>query len=97
MKKKLSGIEISELFMVKAGTDLNRTFIGKIYREKTKEGKQIIHGYVKVNDGNIYSSAETQEELGKNLDEICLMKLNEGLHSQCGSTTIVSGIDFYLN
>jgi hypothetical protein len=98
MKKKLlREYEITELFLVKAGNDYKRTFIGKIYRETTKEGKSIVRGNVVVNDGKIWSSTETQEELGQYLDDLCLMKLDWGLHSHAGVTFKITREDFFLN
>jgi hypothetical protein len=84
-KKKLpQEFEISELFLVKAGNDYKRTFIGQIYRETTKEGKSIVRGNVVVKDGKIWSYAETQEELGKYLDTISVLKLDYNLHKNPG-------------
>ena len=68
-KKKLPQIQITELFLVKA--DWNRTFMGEIYREKSEDGKEIIRGNVVVNEGKIWSSGESQDELAKNLDDLC--------------------------
>ncbi len=97
-KKKIpQEIEISELFLVKAGNDFKRTFIGQIYRETTKEGESIVRGNVKVQDGKIWSSAETQEELGKYLDEICKMVLNYGLNKNVGVSIEIFGNDLFLN
>ena len=94
-KKKLSEIQITELFLVKA--DWQQTFIGEIIREKAEDGKDIIRGSVVVNEGKCWSSAATQEELGKYLDGMCLMKLEMGLHSLAGVTVKVLDTDFFLN
>jgi hypothetical protein len=97
-KKKLpQEFEITELFLVKAGNDYSRTFVGQIYRETNKEGISILRGNVMVNDGKIWSSAGTQEELGKYLDGLCVMKLDLELHSHTGVTTKVLDTDFFLN
>jgi hypothetical protein len=97
-KKKISQeFEITELFLVKADNDFKRTFIGQIYRETTKEGKPIVRGTVVVNEGKIWCSAGTQEELGKNLDDLCVMKLDMRLHSKAGITTNKLGTYFSLN
>ena len=99
MKKKkstdLDNFKISELMLVKA--DWQRTFVAEIYREITSEGVSIVRGTVVVNEGKIWSSAETQEELGRFLDDICLLKLDMGLHSDVGKTTKVFDSDFFLN
>jgi hypothetical protein len=97
-KKKLpQEFEISELFLVKAGNDYKRTFYGQIYRETTKEGKFIVRGNVVVNDGKIWSSAETQDELGLYLDYLCVMKLDYKLNSYKAVTTKIFNTDFFLN
>jgi hypothetical protein len=99
MKKKkstdLDNLQISELMLVKA--DCKRTFVAEICREITSEGVSIVRGTVVVNEGKIWSSAETQEELGKYLDDICLLKLNMGLHSTIDVKTILHGMSYFLN
>jgi hypothetical protein len=97
-KKKLpQEFEITELFLVKAGNDYKRTFIGQIYRETTKGGKSIVRGSVEVTDGKLWSIAESDDELGKFLDDLCLMKLDMGLHSNAGVTTLIVNEYFFLN
>jgi hypothetical protein len=99
MKKKksisLDGLNVIELMCVKA--DWERTFVAEIYRVKTKEGKCFVHGNVVINEGKCWSCAETQEELGKYLDDICVMKLDMGLHAHAGLTFIIFDTDFFLN
>ena len=99
MKKKksinLDGLNVVEIMCVKA--DWERTFVAEIYREKTKEGKCFVHGNVVINEGEIWSLGETQEEVAKNLDGICIMKLDNKLHSDLGVTTKVFDNDFFLN
>ncbi len=50
-----------------------------------------------VNEGDIWSMAGTQEELGKYLDDLCVMKLDYDLHSNTGESVVISGTLFYLN
>lgn len=93
-KKKISSIEISELFLVKSGW--NRTFMAEIFRDETKDGKTINCGKVVVNEGQIWSSGETQDELAHYLDDICTMKLDFGLHDNEGvSSKIAEGKYFH--
>jgi len=92
MMKKIN-IEITELFMVKAGGDWHRRFMGEI----VKENAGTIRGNVVVNEGKIWSAAENEEQLGKNLDDICLMKLDHKLHGDTGKQTSIMGIPFFLN
>ena len=97
-KKKLpQEIEITELFLVKAGNDYKRTFIGQIYRETTKEGKSIVRGSAEVADGKLWSVAETEDELGQYLDDLCAMNLDMKLHFDAGKKTEIVGMVFHLN
>jgi hypothetical protein len=93
--KKLPHIEITELFLVKA--DWNRTFTGKIVRETDEDGLSTVRGSVVVNEGKIWSAADTQDELGNNLDDICTMKLDKDLHGDAGVRTTVAETTFFMN
>ena len=94
MKKKPT-IVITELFLVRA--DWNRTFIGGIVREKNKDGKDYVRGSVIIDEGMIWGTAETEEELTKNFDEIATMKLDKGLHDCYGQRELIGGKAFFLN
>lgn len=97
-KKKLpQEFEITELFLVKVGNDFKRTFIGQIYRDETVDGVSIVRGTVVVNEGKIWCSAETQEELGKYLDDICMMKLDRGLHTYNEAIYKIFNGELFLN
>jgi hypothetical protein len=99
MKKKKStdseNLQITELLLVKANWD--RTFVGEICRETTPDGVPIVRGIVVVNEGKIWSIAESQEELGKNLDDICSLKLDYGLHFNQGVISVIGGKMHFLN
>ena len=94
-KKKISSLEITELFLVKSGWD--RTFMAEIVRDKTEDGKTINCGRVVVNEGQIWSTGETQDELGNYLDEICTMKLDLGLHDNAGVTSKIAEGKYFHN
>jgi hypothetical protein len=94
-KKKQSDIIITELFLVKSGW--HRSFLGEIVRETTSDGKEFVRGSVIINEGRAWSIGNSQSDLAKNLDDICLMKLDMGLHSFVGVTTQISDEDFFLN
>jgi hypothetical protein len=94
-KKKIPEILITELFLVKA--DWQRTFIGIIRRETDVDGNPVVMGDVIVKDGKIWSKASNQEELMKNMDDLCRMKLDMCLHSSAGETTKIFAENFYLN
>ena len=96
--KKNEEFEITELFMIKAGkNDWNRTFIGSVKRETTEEGEAVVRMSVTVNEGLIVGMARDQDELGANLDDVCLMKLDYGLHSKDGPKSNIFDSDFFHN
>ena len=94
-KKILPDIIITELFLVKA--DWQRTFMGTIRRELDSDENPVVMGEVIVQEGKIWSKASSQEELRKNLDDICTMKLDCGLHEDTGETIKIFDEDFFLN
>ena len=94
-KKKISSLEITELFLVKSGWD--RTFMAEIVRDKTEDGKTINRGRVVVNEGQIWSTDESQDELGNYLDDICTMKLDSGLHDNQGVFSKIAEGKFFHN
>jgi hypothetical protein len=94
-KKKMPGIQITELFLIRA--DWKRTFMAEICRETTADGKEFVRGTVIINEGRAWSTGNSQQDLANNLDNICTMKLDFGLHSDRGVTIILSGTDFFLN
>jgi fructose-bisphosphate aldolase class 1 len=93
--KTPSNLILTELFLVKA--DWSRTYMGAIRRETDAEGNEIVLGSVIVNEGKIWSKASTQEELMKNMDAICALKLDMGLNDYAGVTYQIFGEDFFLN
>lgn len=96
--KKKDEFEITELFLIKAGkNDWNRTFIGSIKRETTEEGEPVVRMSVVVKEGRIVGMAGNQDELGANLDDVCLMKLDYGLHSKDGPKSEIFELDFHHN
>jgi len=94
-KKKISSLEITEFFFVKSGWD--RTFMAEIVRDKTEDGKTINRGRVVVNEGQIWSTGETQDELSNYLDDICIMKLDLGLHENPGIGSAIACSKFFHN
>ena len=101
MKKKPNKneeFEITELFMIKAGkTDWNRTYIGSIKRETTEDGEPVVRMNVVVEEGMIVGMARNQDELGAKLDDVCLMKLDYGLHRKDGPKSNIFDSDFFHN
>ena len=71
--------------------------MGQLIREKIEDGKEIVRGNVVINEGKVWSMADTEDELGDYLDDICIMKLDYRLHEKAGIVTIISGKEFNLN
>ena len=108
--KKLS-IVITEIFLVKVGYD--KTFVGEVVRDimdldVNNRISVVYHGSVVINEGKIWSTGKSQDELGENLDAIATMKLDGNLHTYNGkyinlgfiTATIPYGDEadiFYLN
>ncbi len=87
--------ELTELFLVKA--DWDRTFTGTIKRERDEDGQPIVRGAVKVNGGMIYGMAENEKKLRKYLNQICIMKLDMGLHYNAGVFIEIVRTKYFLN
>jgi len=85
MKKELK-IELTELFMAQA--DKYRCFHGIIKKVVGNDGSMSFYSKIKVNDGYIHSSAPDRDTLGKQLDELCIMVLDKGLHKHAGITAV---------
>ena len=78
MEKKMN-IEITEIFMAKAGkgkASWDNCFHGTIKRCRDENDNPIVYGKIKVNDQIIQASAKDQWELGEKLDELVLFELN---------------------
>jgi hypothetical protein len=71
--------------------------VGEIFREITAEGKEFVRGRVIIEEGKAWSTGQCQSELAKNLNNICIMKLDMGLHSHAGGTVKKLDIEFFLN
>ena len=97
MKDKKDHLEITELFMAKAGNDWSRCFHGTIKRLVDAKGNPFVFGKIKVNDGYIIASARDQWELGEKLDKLVLTVLDYGLHSDAGKSFQFAGTTFIQN
>jgi len=94
-KKENNKFEINEMFMAKA--DVNRCFCGIIKRGKDDNGNPFVFSRIKMQDGLLCASANDQKILGKNLDEMCVMILDKGLHNDHGVTKEIFGTDLFSN
>jgi hypothetical protein len=83
MKKKGNNkinVEITEMFMAQA--DKDRCFYGCIKRLKDDNGKPFVFSRIVMPDGLLCARADDQNELSKNLDEMCILIMDNGLHAQ---------------
>jgi len=97
VKKKLPEIQIIEMLLVKCGNDWTRTYMAQIRREFDAAGNHIICGEVVVEEGKIWSMANDEAILAYNLDEICKLKLDMGIHKCSGSKFEDGEIISFLN
>lgn len=93
-KKEKERFEICEMFMAKA--DRDRCFFGIIKRFEDHDGNPLVFSKIVMpNDGYICAQANDQKNLGNNLDKICVMILDKGLHNDGGVTETIFNIVFY--
>lgn len=95
--KKETKIEMTEIFMAKAGNDFSRCFHGTIKRETDENGNPIVRSKIKVNNGYILAEAEDQWVLGEKLDQLVIMILNKGLHDNKGTYYVCGEFENSLN
>ncbi len=81
-----------------AKADRYRCFFGIIKRFEDHNGNpQVYSKIVMPNDGYIVAQERDQKTLGLNLDEICIMRLDMGLHYYVGLYKEISGIRYFIN
>jgi len=97
MKKNIK-IEITEIFMAKAGKHgWDRCFHGTIRRERDDDGNPVVFGKIDVNDCEILATGKDQFELGEKLDDLVLLILDHDLHENDYVTTINPNFKFDVN
>lgn len=97
-EKKNRRLDITEIFMAKAGKQgWDRCFHGTIKRETDENENPVVRGKIRVKDGCIYAQAGDQWELGEKMDELVLMILDFGLHSDTGIATTIAGTPYFQN
>ena len=86
---------ITELFLAQASRD--RRFYGIIQRHCDDNGIPFVYSEIRINQGYIYSRADTQDNLGQQLDQMAILILDYCLHDQQGKIENISETDFFLN
>ena len=104
MKNDKLKVEITEIFMAKAGLGMkgfDRCFHGTIKREKDENENPVVRGKIliknEIHDGYIYAMAEDQWKLGEKLDELVIMVVDKELHSNSGIKVPCTGNSLFLN
>lgn len=88
-------VEITEMFMGKA--DIYRCFFGCIKRLSDDNGNPFVFSRLVMNKGLLCASAPEQQKLSENLDKMCKMICDEGLHDNKGVSKEIFGSKFFLN
>ena len=81
--------QLTELFLVAA--DIHRTFPATILSKHDDNDQEYFIGVVIINEGEVIGRAKSQAELENQLDDLCKMKLDCGLHQ----TEAISSVIFY--
>lgn len=104
MKNDKLKVEITEIFMAKAGIGMkgfDRCFHGTIKREKDENENPVVRGKIliknEIHDGYIYAMAEDQWKLGDKLDQLVVMVVDKGLHDDKGKFFKRYGFEYHLN
>ena len=80
-----------------AKADEDRYFTGIIKRLKDDRGNSFVFSLIDMPDGILCASAPEQNELGENLDKMCVMICDKGLHDDAGVSTEIFGGRYFLN
>lgn len=97
-KKKDLKLEITEIFMVKAGkTGWDRCFVGTIKRETDADGSKFVFGKIPVNEYTIIARGQDTKYLGRKLDEMLVWVLDYNMNKMGATISSLSCGNFYLN
>jgi hypothetical protein len=69
-------LQITELFMAKAGNDFSRCIYGTIKRLKTEDDIDYCYSKITINQGFVCAMAGDDKELGRKLDEMDLFAVS---------------------
>ena len=75
---KKDRFQLVELILVAA--DIYRTFVATRLEREHDNGEKFYTANVKVHEGEIISASEDETAVEKNLDIMCVLKLDFGLH-----------------
>ena len=87
--------QLVELFLVAA--DIHRTFPATMLTRHDENNQEFFIGTVIIHEGEVIGRAKSQTELERNMDDICKMKLDYGLHSAEGASSEILSTRFIHN
>ncbi len=87
--------ELIELFLVAA--DVKRTFVATRLEREHDNGEKFYTAIVKVHEGEIISASISGSGVEKNLDIMCVLKLDYGLHETEGISSQIFHYDCFHN
>jgi len=96
-EKHFPDIQVTELFLAKAGNDWSRTFVGTIKRHTNPDGSKFVVGRIPFHDHEIISNAPTDILLGEYLDFLVLFIVDYYLHELPSINYQIAGTVVNLN
>lgn len=87
-------IEITEMFMAEAG---GKCFYGTLSRSKDANGNPHLFSRIVINDGLVQACAGDLRVLGRMLDEMCSLVIENGLHNDSGIYINIIHDKLFLN
>ncbi len=84
-----------ELFLVAA--DVQRTFAATRLERQHDNGEKFYTAAVIVQEGEIISASESKSGVQKNLDVMCVLKLDYGLHKAGVKSSLIFHCDCFHN
>lgn len=78
---------LTELFLVAA--DVERTFVATRLEKEHDNGEKFYTAVVKVHEGEIISASESESGVVKSLDNMCVLKLDYGLHKVYEKSSVI--------
>ena len=84
-----------ELFLVAA--DIHRTFPATMLTKQDNNDQEYFVGVVTINEGEVIGRAKSKAELENQLDDICKLKLDFGLHATSGISSELLLTSYFHN
>ena len=87
--------DLAELFLIAA--DIHRTFVATRLERQHDNGEKFYTAIVKVHEGEIISASESESGVEKNLDIMCILKLDYELHQTEAMSCLIFHGEFFHN